>query len=84
MTKILTIALCLAMTACSTIRNDYTVNGQNLNEDHSTLKALGTIVLLAVVAKGVANANGCQHSYDRASDGSRCGGRSADSRPGGN
>lgn len=28
-------------------------------------------------------AGNCQHDWDQASDGSRCGGRSSDSRPGG-
>ena len=44
------------------------------------------VVVVAVMAPlltGVAAAGGCQHASDRASDGSRCGGRSADSRPGG-
>ncbi|XYD08789.1 hypothetical protein R1A27_28270 [Methylobacterium sp. NMS12] len=38
---------------------------------------------LVVLSASTALAQNCQHSSDRASDGSRCGGRSSDSRPGG-
>ncbi|MGM8435691.1 transmembrane anchored protein [Enterobacter hormaechei] len=41
------------------------------------------LVLLSLGAATQAYAGNCQHSDDTASDGSRCGGRSADSRPGG-
>lgn len=44
-----------------------------------TVLALALVVLSA----GGALAQNCQHASDRASDGSRCGGRSSDSRPGG-
>jgi len=48
---------------------------------------LGAILVAAVlvVAFGpiASAAGGCQHDSDRAKDGSRCGARSADSRPGG-
>ena len=40
-------------------------------------------VLLSLVASTQAFAGRCQHDSDTAADGSRCGGRSADSRPGG-
>lgn len=40
-------------------------------------------VLLSLVASTQAFACRCQHDSDTAADGSRCGGRSADSRPGG-
>ena len=39
--------------------------------------------LLAVDFVGSAVAGPCQYASDTASDGSRCGGRSAESRPGG-
>lgn len=43
------------------------------------------LVLMTLLSIGVSSASyaGCQHDWDRASDGSRCGGRSSDSRPGG-
>ena len=40
-------------------------------------------VLLSLVASTQAFAGRCQHDSDTAADGSRCGGRSADSRTGG-
>lgn len=40
-------------------------------------------VLLSLVASTQAFAGRCQHDSDTSADGSRCGGRSADSRPGG-
>lgn len=43
-------------------------------------------VLLVLLSLGTATqafAGNCQHDNDTAADGSRCGGRSADSRPGG-
>ncbi|MEX3020230.1 transmembrane anchored protein [Kluyvera sp. STS39-E] len=40
-------------------------------------------VLLSLGSATQAFAGNCQHSTDTASDGSICGGRSADSRPGG-
>ena len=43
----------------------------------------GTILLVAVVRAIPALSAGCQHYYDRAKDGSLCGKRSADYRPGG-
>ena len=47
---------------------------------------LGVAVIAAIAYGGpliMAASGGCQHASDRAKDGSRCGGRSADSRPGG-
>lgn len=41
-------------------------------------------VLLSFGSVTQAYAGNCQHPDDTAADGSRCGGRSADSRPGGN
>ncbi|MCS1254970.1 transmembrane anchored protein [Escherichia coli] len=41
------------------------------------------VVLLSLVASTQSFAGRCQHDSDTAADGSRCGGRSADSRPGG-
>ncbi|MEN0615483.1 transmembrane anchored protein [Klebsiella indica] len=47
-------------------------------------KILGILfVLLSLGSITQAYAGNCQHSWDTASDGSRCGDRSADSRPGG-
>ncbi|NIG20533.1 transmembrane anchored protein [Pantoea sp. Al-1710] len=40
-------------------------------------------LILSMGASVQAFAGNCQHSTDTASDGSICGGRSADSRPGG-
>ncbi|QJT80872.1 transmembrane anchored protein [Kosakonia sp. MUSA4] len=40
-------------------------------------------VLLSLGSVAQAYAGNCQSPDDRAADGSRCGGRSADSRPGG-
>lgn len=40
-------------------------------------------VLLSLGSSAQAFAGNCQHPDDTAADGSRCGGRSADSRPGG-
>ncbi|WP_434723035.1 hypothetical protein [Mesorhizobium sp. RIZ17] len=42
------------------------------------------LLLSAVSASTVSFAGNCQHDYDTAADGSRCGDRSADSRDGGN
>jgi hypothetical protein len=47
---------------------------------------LGVVVVGAIVYGApliMAASGGCQHSYQTAKDGSRCGARSADSRPGG-
>lgn len=41
-------------------------------------------VFLTLGSVTQAYAGNCQHPDDTAADGSRCGGRSADSRPGGN
>jgi hypothetical protein len=41
-----------------------------------------TLIFLAVLNVNEAHAR-CDHSWDTASDGSRCGGRAADERPGG-
>lgn len=44
------------------------------------------LLLMTVLSIGVSTASfagNCQHDNDRAADGSRCGGRSSDSRPGG-
>ena len=48
------------------------------------MKAL-TLLSLAVLAAAphAAKAGGCDHSWQTASDGSACGGRAADMRPGG-
>lgn len=48
----------------------------------STIIALVALVLGSVVAP--AFAGNCDHSWERASDGSSCGGRAADQREGGN
>lgn len=45
-------------------------------------KTLAALVLV-VLSTTASLAGNCQHDSDRASDGSRCGGRSSDSRPGG-
>ena len=51
------------------------------------MKKLSTTSLfalfLAMLSINAAMAQNCQHDSDRASDGSRCGGRSSNSRPGG-
>jgi len=41
-------------------------------------------VVLSFGSVTQAFAGNCQHDNDTAADGSRCGGRSSDSRPGGN
>jgi hypothetical protein len=47
-------------------------------------KTIAVALLFATVLPAIpALAGPCDHSSDRASDGSRCGGRSSDSRPGG-
>lgn len=46
------------------------------------ISALAIIASLAVYSPA-AHAGTCDHSWQTASDGSNCGGRSADSRPGG-
>lgn len=64
----------------------------NLTEKRPALKMLYQLydsdtqsgfVLLSLVASTQASAGRCQHDSDTAADGSRCGGRSTDSRPGG-
>ena len=60
-------------------------------EESSGWSTLGYILLGVVVVGAIvygaplimAASGGCQHASDRAKDGSRCGARSADSRPGG-
>lgn len=60
-------------------------------EESSGWSTLGYILLGVVVVGAIvygaplimAASGGCQHSYQTAKDGSRCGARSADSRPGG-
>lgn len=48
------------------------------------MKALFALILLAAtLGSSLSFAGNCQHDSDTAADGSRCGGRSADSRPGG-
>ncbi len=48
------------------------------------MKTLKLLVLALLVASAAAPAFAkCEHDSDRASDGSRCGGRSSDSKPGG-
>ncbi|MDB9459223.1 hypothetical protein PN473_12550 [Dolichospermum circinale CS-545/17] len=52
----------------------------------STRKLLGIILIGLIVTScsGGTSSNTCQNPDDRASDGSRCGGRAASVRPGGN
>lgn len=45
--------------------------------------ALVFMTLLSISVSSSVFAGNCQHDSDTAADGSRCGGRSADSRPGG-
>ena len=40
-------------------------------------------IMMSLGAATQAYAGNCQHPWDSAKDGSQCGGRSADSRPGG-
>lgn len=48
------------------------------------MRVLATIAALLIVASTLpANAGPCNSPNDRASDGSRCGGRSSSERPGG-
>lgn len=55
-----------------------------LHMESTMKKALAVLfVLMSLGATTQAFAGNCQHDSDTASDGSRCGGRSADSRPGG-
>ena len=89
--KVITLVSTISLTACGTLKNEYTINNQDMREDHSTLKLVGTMVVMVAIAKAIApksnNTTGsqgrCQHYNDRARDGSLCGLRSADSRPGG-
>jgi hypothetical protein len=79
--------LTISLTACGTLKNEYTVNNQDMREKDASSQLVTSIVLIALAA-GVSNAinksnGGCQHYSDRAKDGSLCGLRSADSRPGG-
>ncbi|HGE9178073.1 TPA: transmembrane anchored protein [Escherichia coli] len=46
-------------------------------------KAFAALFVLLSLVASQASAGHCQHDSDTAADGSRCGGRSADSRPGG-
>ena len=46
------------------------------------MKKFIAVALLGLFAS-MAQAGNCDHAGDTAKDGSRCGGRSADSRPGG-
>ncbi|EIQ69705.1 hypothetical protein ECEPECC34262_3154 [Escherichia coli EPEC C342-62] len=52
-------------------------------KSHNEKSICCLFVLLSLVASTQASAGRCQHDSDTAADGSRCGGRSADSRPGG-
>lgn len=55
-----------------------------LSMEFEMKKALAILfVLMSLGAATQAIAGNCQHDSDTASDGSRCGGRSSDSRPGG-
>lgn len=45
--------------------------------------AMAAATFAAIAYNSLAIAGNCTHSYDTASDGSSCGGRSADSKPGG-
>lgn len=45
--------------------------------------ALVFMALLSISVSSSVFAGNCQHDSDTAADGSRCGGRSSDSRPGG-
>ncbi|POR40026.1 transmembrane anchored protein [Methylobacterium sp. V23] len=47
------------------------------------MKKVFVALALVVLSAGGAIAQSCQHDSDRASDGSRCGKRSSDSRSGG-
>jgi hypothetical protein len=48
------------------------------------MKIIKLVILAAIAAASVSSAfAACQYDSDRASDGSRCGGRSSESRPGG-
>jgi len=52
---------------------------------HALKKTLAVLFLaLSLGSITQAFAGNCQHANDTAADGSRCGGRSSDSRPGGN
>lgn len=48
-----------------------------------TLLVAAALVATNFVIVGSASAGPCQHDWQRAKDGSRCGDRSSDSRPGG-
>jgi hypothetical protein len=47
------------------------------------IRVILVATLLNIAGSVVASAGNCDHSSDRASDGSRCGDRAADRRPGG-
>ena len=81
-------SLCLSMTACGTVRKDYTVNGQDLNDNSTSITrkiiagaAVGLLVA-GLAHKGSSGGN-CPTPDSIAKDGSRCGNRAASVRPGG-
>ncbi|MCJ2076554.1 transmembrane anchored protein [Methylobacterium sp. WL30] len=47
------------------------------------MKKITLAIALTLLTAGTALAQSCQHDSDKASDGSRCGHRSSDSRSGG-
>jgi hypothetical protein len=59
------------------------VSCPRFNKGDIMKKILTLTFLLATLLPTAAAYAGCTHPDDRASDGSRCGGRSSDSRPGG-
>jgi hypothetical protein len=48
------------------------------------MKVLIVSLLVVALSVGAAYAGNCEHSWQTAADGSRCGDRAADVRPGGN
>ena len=54
--------------------------------EKSTIRFLICVftAIILTSCEGGSSSNGCQNPDDRASDGSRCGGRAASVRPGGN
>jgi hypothetical protein len=62
-----------------------TMTTKPYNQKEVKMKKLALVfmALLSISISSPVFAGNCQHDSDTAADGSRCGGRSADSRPGG-
>ncbi|WP_208448955.1 hypothetical protein [Burkholderia ambifaria] len=84
--------LVFGLTGCASWCNDSADKEKCLNRVH-VAQAVGVVALVVTAAVVAAKAGGggtsgnypgnCQYDWQTAADGSRCGGRSAESRPGG-